>query len=392
MAACALNPVQPEARPEPSSTFLGIEGVTKRFGSSLAVSGLDLAVARGEFVALLGPSGCGKTTSLRIVAGLETPSSGRVLVDGRDVTRLPPKDRDIAMVFQSYALYPHLSVRDNIAYPLKVRRVPKRDRGVLVQRVGEALGIAATLDKRPRELSGGQRQRVALARAVVRRPRLFLMDEPLSNLDAKLRVQMRAELKHLQRELGITTIYVTHDQVEATTMADRVAVMNEGRLEQLGAPREIYERPVNRFVATFVGSPPMNIMDVDLDDGHLVLPGPGTRLPLPDAAAMRMQRAAAGRQVSIGFRAEAVTIAGGEAPGLTAEVFAVQPMDHETIVTFTLGASRILARFDGDVSFEMGATARIALREDRLHLFERPSGASLLSTTTDSRVPDGCAA
>jgi multiple sugar transport system ATP-binding protein len=392
MATCALNPAPPEAPSEPSTAFLGLDRLSKSFGSSPAVSELDLAVERGEFIALLGPSGCGKTTSLRIVAGLETPSSGQVLLDGRDVTRLAPKDRDVAMVFQSYALYPHLSVRDNIAYPLKVRRLPKRDRGVLVERVGNALDIAATLDKRPRELSGGQRQRVALARAIVRRPLLFLMDEPLSNLDAKLRVQMRAELKHLQRELGITTIYVTHDQIEATTMADRVAVMNEGRLEQLGPPREIYERPANRFVATFVGSPPMNIADVDFVDGHVVLSGSGTRLPLSEAAARRLQRAASGREVSIGFRAEAVAIARREAPGLPAEVFAVQPMDHETIVTFSAGPDRILARFDGDVSLTMGASAHIALREDRLHLFERSSGASLLSTTSHTRARDGCAA
>jgi multiple sugar transport system ATP-binding protein len=388
----ALNPVQPKALPEAARPYLSMEAVSKRFGSSLVVSDLNLAVQPGEFVAMLGPSGCGKTTSLRMIAGLETPSGGRVVLDGRDVTSLPPKDRDIAMVFQSYALYPHLSVRDNIAYPLKVRRVPKADRRLLVQRVSESLDIAGTLDKRPRKLSGGQRQRVALARAIVRRPLLFLMDEPLSNLDAKLRVQMRAELKHLQRELGITTIYVTHDQIEATTMADRVAVMSEGRLEQLGPPREIYERPANRFVATFVGSPPMNIADVVHRDGDLALAGSGVGLPLSEATTRRIQRAAAGREVSLGFRAEAVGIAGPDAPGCRATVFAVQPMDHETIVTFTVGPDRILARFDGDAGLEMGTSTRISLREDRLHLFDRSSGARLLSTTTNPRARDGCAA
>jgi multiple sugar transport system ATP-binding protein len=386
VTTCALNPVRRDALPEPAEPYLVLDAVSKRFGSSLVVSDLDLAVERGEFVALLGPSGCGKTTSLRILAGLEVPSAGRVVLDGRDVTALPPKDRDIAMVFQSYALYPHLSVRDNVAYPLKVRRVPKPDRALLVQRVSEALDISGTLDKRPRELSGGQRQRVALARAIVRRPLLFLMDEPLSNLDAKLRVQMRAELKHLQRELGVTTIYVTHDQIEATTMADRVAVMRDGRLEQLGPPREIYERPANRFVATFVGSPPMNIADIELRDGEVILAGAGERVPLSEGVTRRIERAADGREVSLGFRAEAVVLAGGDARGFRATVFAVQPMDHETIVTFSVGPDRILARFDEDVDLAMGAGARVALREDRLHLFERSSGAGLLSTTTNPRA------
>jgi multiple sugar transport system ATP-binding protein len=389
MTGSALAPIHdpdvanPRPAPAPAARHLRLEAVSKRFGSSVAVAGLDLAVEQGEFVALLGPSGCGKTTSLRIVAGLESPTEGRVFIGDRDVTALPPRDRDIAMVFQSYALYPHLSVRDNIAYPLKVRRVPKHDRGALVERVGEALDIGHVLDKRPRQLSGGQRQRVALARAIVRRPVLFLMVEPLSNLDAKLRVQMRGELKHLQRDLGITTVYVTHDQIEATTMADRVAVMNEGRLEQLGPPREVYARPANRFVATFVGSPPMNVVDVQFRDGRLVLERSGLAAPFSPAAVRRLRMASGDRPASLGFRSEAVAIAEDGADGLPADVFAVQPMDHETIATFSVGPDRVLARLGADVALSMGDTARISIREDRLHLFDRRSGSSLLSTTAN---------
>src|SRR5262249_46778494 len=243
------------------------EGVEKRFEPVVALEPLDLHVADGSFLAFLGPSGCGKTTALRLLAGLERPTAGRILIGNRDVTFAATKDRDIAMVFQSYALYPHLKVADNIGYPLRVRKVERAERAKQGRKGPELLGREDYLERRPGQLSGGQRQRVALARAIIRRPQAFLMDEPLSNLDAQLRLQMRIEIKRLQRELAATMLYVTHDQVEAMTMADRIAVMHKGRLQQLASPAELYARPANLFVATFCGSPPMNILAGEIADG-----------------------------------------------------------------------------------------------------------------------------
>src|SRR5262244_2131289 len=256
--------------------------VSKSFGSYQALAPLDLHVRDGAFLALLGPSGCGKTTALRLLAGLERPSGGRIYIGERDVTFVPTKERDIAMVFQSYALYPHLKVADNIAYPLRVRKVDPAERKRQVLKVAELLGLADFLDRRPAQLSGGQRQRVALARAIIRRPLAFLMDEPLSNLDAQLRLQMRIEIKRLQRELAATMLYVTHDQVEAMTMADVIAVMHKGQLQQLASPAELYARPENLFVATFCGSPPMNILAGEIADG--VFHHAAGSLALPAAA------------------------------------------------------------------------------------------------------------
>src|SRR6476659_1672223 len=257
------------------------QNVGKVFSGVPALIDLDLEVPDGKFLALLGPSGCGKTTALRILAGLETPTSGRIYIGDRDVTELAPKDRDVAMVFQSYALYPHKNVADNIAYPLRVRKIDKRDRELRVGKVAELLSITPLLGRMPRQLSGGQRQRVALARAIVREPRAFLMDEPLSNLDAQLRLQMRIEIKRLQRELATTTLYVTHDQVEAMTMADMIAVMHDGRLQQLATPADLYAHPVNLFVARFCGSPPMNVLEGD--GAGAAFTHPLGTLALPDA-------------------------------------------------------------------------------------------------------------
>ncbi|HSE97877.1 MAG TPA: ABC transporter ATP-binding protein, partial [Blastocatellia bacterium] len=252
--------------------------VTKRFGSSLAVDSLDLEIDDGEFVVLLGPSGCGKTTTLRMLAGLEDASSGDILIGSERVNRVPARHRDIAMVFQNYALYPHMTVAQNIAYPLRVRHATGQEIKTKVRRAADMLEIGPLLERRPRELSGGERQRVALARAIVREPRVYLMDEPLSNLDARLRVQMRGELKRLQRELGTTTVYVTHDQAEAMTLAHRVAVMRGGRLQQFDTPVSIYDRPVNRFVAEFVGSPSMNFIEGRIDAGTRQFLGSGVVL------------------------------------------------------------------------------------------------------------------
>src|SRR5215218_4936631 len=324
------------------------EGVAKRFGAFEAVKPLDLEIAPGSFVALLGPSGCGKTTTLRMLAGLETPTEGRIHIGDRDVTDLQPKDRDIAMVFQNYALYPHLSVRDNIAYPLKVRRMRKDAREQVVVRVADALGLDEALDRRPKELSGGQRQRVALARAIVRQPAAFLMDEPLSNLDAKLRVQMRAELKHLQRELGITTIYVTHDQVEATTI-----------------------------VAGFIGSPPMNLIDVTSERDGLRVTSDGSLLPLAGDTLRRLQAPTDGRPLVLGVRPECV-LAPVQQSGIPATVFAVQPLDHELLVTFAIGEGDLLiGRYRAGEAFAMGERVAIGLDAQRIQLFDKQTGESL---------------
>jgi multiple sugar transport system ATP-binding protein len=246
--------------------------VRKSFGAVEVVKGIDLSVADGEFLVLLGPSGCGKTTALRMVAGLESVTSGRILIGDRDVTNVLPKYRDVAMVFQSYALYPHMTIAENIGYPLKLRGTPPSEREAEVRAAAGKVHLGDFLDRYPRQLSGGQRQRVALARAMVRRPRVFLMDEPLSNLDAKLRGHMRSELKRLQADLGVTTIYVTHDQIEAMTLAHRVAIMNLGVVQQIASPREIYDDPANLFVAGFIGSPPMNFLQGELADGWFVCP------------------------------------------------------------------------------------------------------------------------
>src|SRR5882672_7167181 len=279
------------------------ERVEKRFDSVIALKALDLDVPDRAFLALLGPSGCGKTTALRILAGLDLPTAGRVLIGERDVTRLQPRDRDIAMVFQSYALYPHMTVGENIAYPLRIRKIPASEQTRMVAQVASALEVDHLLARRPRQLSGGQRQRIALARAIVRDPAAFLMDEPLSNLDARLRLTMRGEIKRLCQRLGATTLYVTHDQAEALTMADLIAVMLDGLLQQVAAPHEIYDRPANRFVATFVGNPPMNVVKAVLTEGGLRVGG--VSVPLKPE---RRAACAAGELTEMGMRPEDLSL------------------------------------------------------------------------------------
>ncbi|MGH3275492.1 MAG: ABC transporter ATP-binding protein, partial [Streptosporangiaceae bacterium] len=294
--------------------------------------------------------------------------------------------------FQSYALYPHMTVRDNIAYPLRVRKISRRERDRQATTVAESLMIGPLLDRKPRELSGGQRQHVALARAIVRQPAVFLMDEPLSNLDAKLRIQMRVELKRLQRELNVTTLYVTHDQSEATTMADLVAVMATGRLEQLGTPREIYNFPGSETVARFVGSPPMNVSDVGISDSRLFLGS--QEFPIDDDIGHRIRDAAKGREIRLGVRPEDLVLATDEWPALDSEVYVVQPMDNETLITFRCADSTLLTgRFAADFEPAVGSRLRIKARDDRLHIFDRSTGESLLATrwpgdTAGPRRPD----
>jgi multiple sugar transport system ATP-binding protein len=314
------------------------EGIEKRFEAFTALHALNLDIPDRTFLALLGPSGCGKTTALRILAGLETPTAGKVLIGERDVTRLQPRDRDVAMVFQSYALYPHMTIADNIGYPLWIRKVDAGTRAKKIAEVAQALEIDALLGRHPRQLSGGQRQRVALARAIVRDPAAFLMDEPLSNLDARLRLSMRGEIKRLCHRLGATTIYVTHDQAEALTMADLVAVMRQGELQQLAPPADIYEHPANRFVALFVGNPPMNLLEAEAgEDGIHVA---GVTLP---ADAARLGECRAAGIAEIGIRPEDIRLAApGSAGALTGEVYVVEPMGNETLVDVHFGEQQRL--------------------------------------------------
>jgi multiple sugar transport system ATP-binding protein len=362
------------------------EAVTKRFDAVEALKALDLEVPDGSFCVLLGPSGCGKTTALRILAGLETPTAGRVLIGDRDVTRVQPRDRDIAMVFQSYALYPHMTVRENIAYPLRIRGMSKADRAAAVERVATALEVSHLLERRPKQLSGGQRQRIALARAIVREPAVFLMDEPLSNLDAKLRASARGEIKRLQKRLATTTLYVTHDQAEAMTMADRVAVMRDGELQQVAPPHELYDLPANRFVATFVGSPPMNVVVGSLDRDTRSFAVGSSRIPLGE----RFEEVAGSEAVELGVRPEDLRLAPAGGIGLAGEVYVVEPMGNETLVDVVVADSRMMVRapraFDAEVgtavTVEVDVAAATFFAADeravahRLDRSKRPNGGS----------------
>jgi multiple sugar transport system ATP-binding protein len=350
---------------------VSFRGIEKRFDAqSLALRSLDLDVPDGAFLVLLGPSGCGKTTALRVLAGLELPTAGSVHIGGRDVTRIQPRDRDVAMVFQSYALYPHMTVAENIGYPLRIRGLSKSEQRAAVLRVAESLEIPHLLDRRPRHLSGGQRQRVALARAIVREPSVFLMDEPLSNLDAKLRTSMRGEIKRLQKRLGTTTLYVTHDQAEAMTMADLVAVMRDGELQQLAPPDEIYDRPANRFVATFVGNPPMNVLDGTIESGGFKI---GDQLLVLGEFGADAAGASA-----LGVRPEDLEILPQGTPGaLAGEIYVVEPMGNETLVDVRIGDQRLMARAAREFAAPIGSPigVRVALKSA---CFFGPEGTTAL--------------
>jgi multiple sugar transport system ATP-binding protein len=344
-----------------------LENVHKSYGAVPVVKGLDLAVADGEFLVLLGASGCGKTTALRMVAGLETVTSGRIEIGGRDVTHVLPKHRDIAMVFQSYALYPHMTVAENIGYPMMLRKVPTPEREALVRAAAAKVDMTHLLDRYPRQLSGGQRQRVALARAIIRKPNAFLMDEPLSNLDAKLRGAMRAELKHLHGELGITTIYVTHDQVEAMTLADRIAVMSDGVVQQIAAPRTLYADPANLFVAGFIGSPPTNFVHGDLVDGAF----------RGEAVAMPITGHAPRTKVTMGLRPEDLTLSPPETAHLTGTIFSVELLGAETLITALVQGRHVVARGAKDFAGRAGEPIGFTAPPQAALLFDAETGARL---------------
>jgi multiple sugar transport system ATP-binding protein len=344
-----------------------LSGVEKQFEAVRVLESLDLTAADGEFVVLLGPSGCGKTTALRIIAGLEKPSAGRVLIGDRDVTALAPRERDVAMVFQSYALYPHLSIADNIGYPLRIRGVPAKERAKAVAAVAESLEVGHLLKRKPRELSGGQRQRIALARAIIREPAAFLMDEPLSNLDAKLRIGMRGEIRRLQQRLGATMVYVTHDQAEALTMADRVCVINDGVVQQYAPPQEIFDRPANRFVAGFVGNPPMNILDVGLDGERRAMVVNGTLVPLGD----RYADCAAAGVDRAGVRARDLELAPAGSPGtVPGSVFVVEPMGDEVDVEVLIGDARVTVRAGRGWTAPLGAPVGVRVDPAKACFFD----------------------
>jgi multiple sugar transport system ATP-binding protein len=353
--------------------------VSKNYGSTPVIRCLDLEARDREFLVLVGPSGCGKSTALRMIAGLESVTSGTISIGGRIVNDVPPKDRDVAMVFQNYALYPHMTVRENLEFGLKIRGTPRAEMLALVSEVARMLEIEALLDRRPRELSGGQRQRVAVGRAIVRKPAVFLFDEPLSNLDAKLRVQMRAEIARIQQRLDTTTVYVTHDQIEAMTMGHRVAVLKDGKLQQIGTPLELYERPSNVFVASFLGTPPMSLFEARAAEGGAVLDAGGWSLPVP--ASLRERTAAAGERVTVGVRAEDLRQPGtptrGETAEIRGEVEIAEPLGHEVIVHVRAGRAVLVAKFDAQTVPRPGEPVTLQASLDRMHLFDSATGLRL---------------
>lgn len=350
-----------------------LKNITKRFGDVIAVNQVNFKINEGEFLVLLGPSGCGKTTALRMVAGLEAIDEGDIYIGERRVNDVLPKYRDVAMVFQSYALYPHMTVADNIGYPLKLRGVSQTERQEAIVNTARLVRLGDLLNRYPKQLSGGQRQRVALARAIVRRPKVFLMDEPLSNLDAKLRGRMRAELKHLQHDLGITTIYVTHDQIEAMTLAQRVAIMRQGVLQQIDTPKNVYNDPGNLFVAGFIGSPTMNFLNGDLKNGDFVAPG------------CHIKKIGKGSRdkVILGVRPEDMKIVENAESHIEAVLYSVELTGDQTIVTAKLGESDITVREDKDYEGVIDQTVKIKLDESKVFLFDAKTGHRIRSTVND---------
>lgn len=345
-------------------TQISLRGLHKTFGTTHVVRDLNLDIADQEFLVLLGPSGCGKTTTMRMVAGLEQASHGEIAFDGKRINEVPTQKRDVAMVFQNYGLYPHMTVAENIAYPLKLRGVSTSEREAAVRKAADRVELGPYLHRRPRELSGGQRQRVALARSIVRTPKVFLMDEPLSNLDAKLRVAMRAEIKHLAYELRVTTIYVTHDQVEAMTLANRVAIMKDGVIMQLATPEEIYNDPVNHYVAGFIGSPAMNLLTVNAQ-GSFVTAENGVPITVtaPRQGALTM-----------GIRAEDMQLVSNEDATFSAELYAFELLGDSTMITFKFGQASVAVKGDKNLRLKFGDRVGVRIDPSRLYWFDSETG------------------
>ncbi len=359
---------------------IALEALNKHFGKVKAVDNLDLVVEDGELVALLGPSGCGKTTTLLMLAGIYKPTSGHIRFNERVVNHLIPKDRNIGMVFQSYALYPHMTTFDNISYPLRLRKTRRKELKERVQRAADMMGIGELMDRRPAQLSGGQQQRVALARALVKEPAFLLFDEPLSNLDATLRLRMRGEIKRLQEDLSVTAVYVTHDQVEAMTMASRIAVMNYGLLQTYGAPNQLYDHPDTLFVAGFIGAPPMNLIETTFAErnGGSYLSSRGLEIRIPDERGALAKQSKALHQVIMGIRPEDIAIVPEQEGDLGAAVYLIEPLGREDLVTFRLDDVDIRALVPAPFGGRIGETVYLKLNKEKLHLFDPESRASLL--------------
>src|SRR6266849_6263400 len=360
---------------------VSLHKLNKKFDLSHVVKDVDLQIHDKEFMVFVGPSGCGKTTTLRMIAGLEAVTAGEIRIDDRVVNEVPPMDRDIAMVFQNYALYPHMSVASNLAFGLKMRKFEKAEIEKRINNAASILGIESLLQRKPRQLSGGQRQRVALGRAIVRDPKVFLFDEPLSNLDAKLRVQMRVELKKLHERLAVTSVYVTHDQVEAMTLGDRVVVMKDGVVQQVGEPLELYNKPANRFVAGFIGSPAMNFAAVTVTEanGSLIAENSGLRIKLPDETAQRL-RGHIGREVTLGVRPEDLTVAGAadlDHPCFDAVIEVVEQLGSEILLDMKVGEGAMVASVEPTARVKVRDQLRIAMRPSRLHVFDAKTEAAI---------------
>jgi multiple sugar transport system ATP-binding protein len=357
-------------------TEVTLNSVQKCFGSVTAVKDFNLSIDNGEFVVFVGPSGCGKSTTLRMLAGLEDVSSGSISIDGQVVNNVHPKDRDIAMVFQNYALYPHMNVFDNISFGLRAKRLPRNEIKTRTNEAAEILGLSELLKRRPGELSGGQKQRVAMGRAIVRKPKVFLFDEPLSNLDAKLRHKMRAEMKLLHQRVQTTTVYVTHDQVEAMTLADRIVIMNEGQIEQVGSPAEVYKKPASQFVASFIGSPAMNFAT-----GIIRQTGQSTSLLTENGEDITLADCdiTEARKIQLGFRPEHMQLSDDTKSSkghvsVNARVKVVEPMGHETVLTCDAAFGEIVGKCEGDKQFQVGDAVHFQVRSDRLHYFDFATG------------------
>lgn len=339
-----------------------LQGVTKRWGTTTGVDNVSFNVESGSFAILLGPSGCGKSTTLRMIAGLEEVTEGRLRIGGRDVTDAPPSERALSMVFQSYALFPHLSVEENIVFGLKVRKVPAADRANRLARVAEIVGLQEVLERKPGQLSGGQRQRVALARAIIAENNICLMDEPLSNLDAKLRHDMRVEIRALQQRLNMTVIYVTHDQAEAMSMGDKVILMRDGRIEQEGTPEELYERPMTTFAASFIGTPPMRLLNLVSGDGGMVIDGENSTVILEQTD----------RPMIVGVRPEHISIS--DSKGIPAELISADYLGSETMIDARIGGQPVLVRWPGQMRLTEPMTARLSWDGSHVHVFDAASG------------------